>query len=157
MILYIGVHLALSELGFVSSPWVMDVKCSIIYAYTCTQTCANSCKEIHCQHTIFEGNYANFNRLKLILVVLSPFPQSNLEFCPCIQFLFTMKILSQLSVDNQFISPFSLCSETWDNVGIGGGIHPIQKWYYMYKRKHLWCQTNKFMYKSISEIFIILI
>jgi hypothetical protein len=35
-----------------------------------------------------------------------------------------MKILSQASANNQFISPFSLCSEAWDNVGIGG-IHPI--------------------------------
>lgn len=137
MILYIGVHLALSELGFISSPWIMDVKCSIIYAYTCTQTCANSCKEIHCQHIIFEGNYANFNRLKLILVVLSPFPQSNLEFCPYIQFLFTMKILSQLSVDNQFISPFSLCSETWGNVGIGGDSSNTKMVLYVQKKTSL--------------------
>jgi len=35
-----------------------------------------------------------------------------------------MEILSQASADNQFISPFSLCSEAWDNVEIGR-IHPI--------------------------------
>jgi len=34
-----------------------------------------------------------------------------------------MKILSQASVDNQFISPFSLCSEAWDCVRFVG-IHP---------------------------------
>lgn len=102
--------------------WVLDLQSARSYVYTCTQTCANSCKEIHCKHIIFGGNYANIKRLELIFVVLSQFPQSHLEFCPCMQFLFTMKILSQASGDNQFISPFSLCSEAWDNVGIGGFI-----------------------------------
>jgi hypothetical protein len=83
-----------------------------------TQTCVNSCEEIHCHHNIFGGD-ANNKRLKSILVVLSSFAHSHLEFCPCIQFLFAMKIFLEASVDNIFILPLSLCSETWDNGGMG--------------------------------------